>query len=732
MSGSNVISCPPREDLEEIAAGACGNLARVRHVQTCAVCQATLRRIEEDNRLIASCLDAEPSLSTSTATGPAGYQVLGEISRGGQGVVFDALQRSTGRRVALKRLAAGRLSTSAQRRRFEREIELIASLRHPNIVALYEAGATDDGEAYFAMEFVDGLPLDRFLAERVRAGGASVAAILALFVRVCSAVSHAHQRGVIHRDLKPGNILVDREGEPRVLDFGLARSIDDGASHSAHDSAFAGTLAYASPEQFAGGADAVVVRSDVYSLGVVLHEALVGSTPFGDCASLDELVRRKSEPPAVRLRSVNPAIDADTETIVLKALAVDPQRRYQSMAELQEDLERRLAGRPIVARQDNVAYVLSKLALRHRVAVAIGAAVVVAMGVLVAALMLSQAARERQRGKAVDTLHAFREALASASPLDGDGGGASLTAFLGDVDANVRGHLKDQPDAAAAIFNTLGEISLAAADYDAAQRRFEEALALGRRHHDGPHETVAESIHHLGRVAFFRGQFVTAAEFYRQALAMRRDVLGADHPDVANTMGHLGSTLRRLDDLDAAERLFRESLAIRLGNPRSTIEEVAAGWNNLGSLLLDAGRVEEATDACVRALGLIETAVGSNDWRTAQALRNRAACLLRADDVAGASADLARATAIWSALVSDDHPSLASTRHELAGVRLRLGDLPEAEALCRRALEAHEGRLGPAHPKVVEGLELLAAILRAPGRIEGAAAPRSSPTEDSP
>lgn len=693
------------------------------HVAACARCTRRLARIQEDNELLAAgirALHADPDSAPTPAA--EGYSMLREISRGGQGVVFEALQRSTSRRVAIKQLTSGRFATTTQRRRFEREVEIVASLRHPGIVTLLDSGISPTGEAYCVMELVDGVPLDRHLAVRRRASPVSVEEVLRLFAAICRAVSHAHQRGVIHRDLKPSNILVDRDGEPRVLDFGLARPIQALDGTVTEENHFAGSFNYAAPERFTrDGRDGTDVRCDVYSLGVVLHEALTGTTPCAGAASLDELLRLKAQPPPVRPRTLAP-MDADTETILLKALAPDPTRRYQSVAELLGDVERRLAGRPIIARQENTVYVLWKLASRHRIITAVAlptALLLVGLGI---ALGVTSASHDRERSRAVDTLRTFREVLAAADPLNDDRRRASLESYLTQVNAIVNGELRDQPDVAAALLNTLGEISLGDADYATALERFEQALVLGRAAHDGPNEQVAESLHQLGRVAFFEGRFASAEEFYRNALEMRRSLHGETHPDVALTTGHLGSALRRMGRLEAAEAFIRGALEIRLRDRRSTNEEIASAWNNLGSFLREHGHLDEAMMASDRALQMIEVERGPDDWRVAQALRNRAACSIAGDDLVTAGADLERAVVIFEARVPTDHPWLASTRGELAGLRLRLGALDDAESLARASLDSLQRRLDPGHPKVVEGSQLLASILMARGRPDEAAA----------
>jgi len=310
----------------------------------------------------------------------AGYEVHEEIHRGGQGIVFRGTQLGTKQSVAIKVLLDGPYASETARRRFEREIELAASLRHPNIVTILDSGITHD-RYFFAMNFIDGQRLDRYLASTPLGFEETIR----LLSEICGAVNFAHQRGVIHRDLKPSNILVDRDGRPYILDFGLAKT--RGAAGDPRETTVAalsvtgqvvGTLAYMSPEQAAGSSD-VDVRSDVYSLGVVAYEALCGRTPYRLEGPLGEVLQRIAHTDPTPLRAAasttrfSREIDDEVETIVLKALEKEPARRYQTAGDLQRDLGRYLSGEPIEAKRASGLYMLRKTLKRYRLqAVAAG------------------------------------------------------------------------------------------------------------------------------------------------------------------------------------------------------------------------------------------------------------------------------------------------------------------------------------------------------------------------
>lgn len=318
------------------------------------------------------------------------------------GVVYEAEQERPHRTVALKVVKTGVLGPELLRR-FTRETEALARLHHPGIAQVYEAGAADCGlgpQPYFAMEFIQGQPLDRWAEEH----RLNTRERLSLMVQICEAVQHAHQRGIIHRDLKPANILVDEAGHPKILDFGVARMTDGDtrATRQTDLGQLVGTLAYMSPEQTLADPFEIDTRSDVYSLGVLLYELLAGRLPYTVPRDLPQAVAAIRDRDPARLSSVSRLYRGDIETIVAKAMEKDKTRRYASAAELAADIRRHLEDQPIAARRASGAYQLRKFARRHRTLVAAAGAVLVALvaGVVASTGEASRARRAERRATA--------------------------------------------------------------------------------------------------------------------------------------------------------------------------------------------------------------------------------------------------------------------------------------------------------------------------------------------
>ncbi|MGD1043585.1 MAG: protein kinase [Sedimentisphaerales bacterium] len=332
----------------------------------------------------ANAASTASTFSRTTATGVRGetsyfpeiegYNITGRLGEGGMGTVWRAVQLSTHREVALKLLSERRFESQKSRLRFVREVELTARLVHPNIARLYDSGLYR-GVYYYAMELVDGVHLDQYVKEQ----NLSQRQILELMWIVCQAVHHAHKRGIIHRDLKPSNILVSQDGQPHVLDFGLAKTFLKESSDFtvSIEGDVAGTPAYMSPEQAMGRKEQMDTRTDVYSMGIILYQFLTGESPHELSGTRFEVVRRIVEEDVCSPREIKRDIDFDLEALLLKALARDPDDRYLSAGEMADDIDNYLNGKPLLARLPTMIYLLRKKISKYRQHISIAAAVLV-------------------------------------------------------------------------------------------------------------------------------------------------------------------------------------------------------------------------------------------------------------------------------------------------------------------------------------------------------------------
>jgi tetratricopeptide (TPR) repeat protein/predicted Ser/Thr protein kinase len=434
--------CPSEELLQRFHAAKLEGVQSQRiaeHVESCQKCQTVIGGLDQrDDSFLkgvggltvsdapVTVSAAGPSSSSSSRDTPKvvieGYDITRELARGGQGVVYQAIQLQTNRKVAIKVLLEGPYASESSRKRFEREIELVAQMNHPNIVNVLHSGVTPDGHHFYSMDYVRGLPLNKY----VRKERPTLEAVLQLFAKVCEAVQFAHYRGIIHRDLKPSNILVDVDGSPKLLDFGLAKWVAaPSRSMISVSEMIVGTLPYMSPEQTRGNPDEVDTRTDIYALGVVLYEALTGHYPYPVVGQMADVLRNIAEhppdPPTSKwtsatgvtdrmnrtIRSGQCPIESDLQTIILKTLAKERERRYQSAGDLAAEVHRYLIGDPIEAKRDSALYILRKKLARHRGKVAVAAVGLVMMIVFGVMLQLERSRAESLRRSHQATLIAW-------------------------------------------------------------------------------------------------------------------------------------------------------------------------------------------------------------------------------------------------------------------------------------------------------------------------------------
>jgi eukaryotic-like serine/threonine-protein kinase len=666
---------------------------------------------------------AEADGAPPARVGP--YRVLGEAGQGGMGTVYLAERDDEHfrQRVALKLLRGAGATDPHLLRRFREERQILASLEHPHIARLLDGGVTGDGVPFFAMEYVEGVPIDRFCDER----GLAVEQRVTLFRAVCDGVQYAHRKLVVHRDLKPSNILVTAAGSPKLLDFGIAKLLEAGSASPAGPPTSTGmrlmTPEYASPEQVRG--EPVSTASDVYSLGVLLYLLLSGRPPYAAPPRRPhELARSILETEPERPSAVAPAalrrrLRGDLDTIVLRALQKEPERRYASVQALADDLERHLAGHPVRARPDTARYRAGRFVRRHRAGVAAAAVLLLSLsgGLAGTAWQAREATREAERAEAV---RAFVVSLFQASdPAESRGDEITARELLDRGAARAGVELARSPAVHAEMLGVLGAIYRDLGSYARAEPLLREAAELLRAARGARHRETAAAQHELAHVLALMDRRAEAESLYREALGVRRSLLGAGHPEVARSLGGLAAVLGRSGDHEQAERLHREALAIHLRHSGEDDPGVADAMDALGSLLRAKGDLAGAEEVWRRTLAARSRVLGPDHLATATSTNNLALLLSDRGELEEAEALYREVLDFDLRRLGEEHPYTATVMNNLASVLRRRGELDEAERLYRRALDIDRRLLGEAHPKVATVLNNLAAVLRDRGDLEG-------------
>ncbi|MCG3125375.1 MAG: Serine/threonine-protein kinase PknD [Phycisphaerae bacterium] len=698
-----------------------------------------------------------------------GYGELRELKRGGQGVVYAGVQLSTKRPVAIKLLLDGAYASATARRRFEREIDLVASLRHPNIVSVYDSGTTADGRTYLVMEYIDGVSLDELLPAELRGvsddlpgagsappAGSSVAvsparagttalgstqAALRVFQKVCEAVNFAHQRGVIHRDIKPGNVRIDRAGEPHVLDFGLAKISDDGGADGqsltlSQTGQFMGSLPWASPEQVRGVPGQIDVRSDVYSLGVLFYQLLTGRFPYRVSGPVHDVMLSILHDEPTSPRGRGPGVDDELATIVLKCLAKDAARRYQSAGELARDVERYLAGEPIEAKRDSAWYLVRKKLRRYRTAVSFGAmALVLSLAATVGLAWLwadARAARVRaEQAEGLAETRRVAEADARRLAEKEAQRTAAINAFLATMlyapaelgnNATV-GELLDRalhelgrgelsPDAEAIARRQIGSALVGLGRYEEAGRELDSALGLARETFGVTHTETLSILSDRAWLDYKRGDHAAAERRYREVLEGRRALFGEGDRRLAVTMNDLGIVLEAQGRYDDAYGVLREAHARTVEASGERSEDAINTLGNLANVVHALGRLDEAEGLLRRRLALSRDLRGEQHLETLTAMNNLAV-LLSDREKHDAALELSRRVYLARRdMLGAEHPTTLVSMNNLASALWKAGKLGEAEESLRRTAAVQREKLGPDHPETLGTMNNLALLLR--------------------
>ncbi len=666
------------------------------------------------------------------------WRIIDEIGHGGMGTVYRVVRDDGAyqKEAALKLIRHGGEVREDLLRRFRQERQLLANVDHPNIAKLLDGGSSVDGRPYLVMEYVDGQPLDEYCETR----NLSVEERLELFRAVCAAVQFAHQNLIVHRDLKPSNILVGEDGVPRLLDFGIAKPLDPELSPQTVDPTVFGnrplTPEYASPEQFRG--QAVTTATDTYSLGVVLYELLAGVRPFAfqglawhdvtrvvceqDPLPPSTVVSRRegdgdvapevSEAPARKLRSSKKLarrLRGDLDNIVLRALRKEPQRRYQSVEQLSEDVRRHLNGLPVFARKGTFRYRAGKFVRRHWLGLsAIVLLIAFAAGMTVLSVLLDRQTKraESEAAKAMAINEFLQNTLASPDPEEGRGRIVTVAETLDGARARIDEDFGEEPEVAAAVRYTIGALYSRLGLITEGEELLREALEQRREIHGEVHPEVADSLNELGILLEYKGAYGGAESLLRKALEIDQRLPADRTHDILTVKNNLAGVLESRGDYEGAEQLYREVLLAR--RRLATVKPVAlvASIQNLAYLLSAKGDYEQSEALYIEALEKVKADFGVKHPAIARIINNLASLYRIKGDLDHAESLYSEALAINQELLGKEHPEVARGLNNLGRVFIDKGEYATAKGYLQKSLGASRRIFGEIHPRVADTLEI--------------------------
>lgn len=682
-----------------------------------------------------SSLVEQKALPSRVGQSIGNYKIESEIGRGGMGAVYLASRADAefDKKVAIKLIKRG-FDTEEVIKRFRHERQILAALEHPNITRLLDGGSTEDGLPFLVMDYVDGRPLHRFADEN----GLSINKRLSMFLKICSAVSYAHQNLVIHRDLKPSNILVTADGEPKLLDFGIAKltgpSGNGNTFNNTQTKFQAMTPEYASPEQISG--KGVTTASDIYSLGILLYELLTGHRPFRfetkNVAEISAIITDSTptKPSTVcRQLGVNTTIDnapavirtlkGDLDNIVMMAIRKETERRYSSVEQFAGDIRRYLGGHPVIAREDTFIYRATKFASRNKVGVAsvlgIGASLVgglfaVSRQARIASTQRDRARREARKAKQVNEF--LQKMLASADPYE-QGKDVKIIEVLGKATMDIEMDFVDQPEITADLHTTIGTTYLHLGQFGPAEEHLKKALETRLEIFPRMSFEVAESLSNYGRLLQLKGDFNPAEPYFYEAAKTLR-TLGRNK-ELAETLHDLGYLLVLNGKNDLSVDAYREALEIRKylfgeshPDTAKTLGGLAQAYHVLGDRL-------KTISLHRQALAILQRHYPESHPDVIMAMSRVASALMWADTNESERL-FEKVLVLKRKHLGNNHPEVAWTLYELTFLNVQRGNYERAETIAREVLAMRSNGLNPEHASISSVLISLGRSLLAQGR----------------
>jgi len=775
-----------RSELEEMLANDMGSEERLRE----AIGGAVAHVVEgQRNRFIGTMLGA--------------YRITGVLGHGGMGTVYLAKRadRQYEQKAAIKLVE--QMAVHPQlRTRLRAERQILANLDHPDIARLIDGGETAEGVPYLVIEYIDGKPIDEYsdlhtLGVRER---------LQLLERVCAAVDYAHRNLIVHRDLKPGNILVTADGHPKLLDFGIAKLLHpDPATQTVAVTRMQDRLLtpeHAAPEQVLGRT--ITIAADVYTLGVLLYQLLCGRSPYAlhDSTALgleraiciedpprpSSLFRGGRAGALVEAGGFNPAgvaakrgvtaeklrrqLSGDIDEIILKAMRKEPRDRYETAAQLADDIRRHLRGEPVLARQGSNRYRAAKFVRRNAMSMSLVATIFLALTTFtimtwVQKVQLGEQIKiaEEQRSTAQQVSAFLVDIFGAADPFVAQGREMTADELLERGAANIQKNLNEQYEVRAQMLESIGFAFQRQNKFKKAVPLLEQALTIRRQTEDPPGERVATSLFNLAEALQGDGNHASAEGYYRQALTLTREVYGERHQRVALVMvsmarleqaqGHTDQTERLLtdaieiyverlgpdhkevgiayadlasimlwkDDLVRAERYEREALRILQARVSRTDPDYANALGALGLILVKRGSLEEAEKLLTESLDLHRIVFGTDHPRLAGVLDSLGMLYDKRSDYEKAIAKAGEALKIIRNAYGERHYLTGYYLHSLANLEFKAGKTAPALSNVRTAIDIYRESLRADHAYLASSEHLLGEILLARGDARGAVAP---------
>lgn len=655
------------------------------------------------------------------------WRILRLLAQGGMGAVYLA-ERADGayEATAAIKLVRGGVLSSSLTDGFRAERQILAGLSHPGVAKLLDGGSTEDGTPYLVMEYVDGRPITDWCEDRQL----GVDARLRLFLKVADTVAHAHSALVVHRDLKPSNILVAADGEPKLLDFGIAKlmdAVEDGAD-GITQTYRAMTPAYSSPEQISGGR--VGVGSDIYALGVLLYELLAGRLPLQTRgltpAELSKLVTEEVPPvlsAVVELGEQRRRLSGDLDAIVSRALRKEPEERYHSVEALADDIRLHLEGLPIRARRNDWSYRTGKMVRRNRGTVSAGLLMAISLVsftlntvIQARAVAVQRDRAEDQRLRAEQVSGFLEELLAEADPNESSGREITAREVLDRGAARVFAGMESDPETQAALATVMGRVYRSLGEYEASEPLLDSALAVRRGLSSPGDFDLGEGLLERGALAYDLGDYEEAVELSRAALAEFEREIEGDDPRTAEAMDWISVSLMELGQMEEAERFARLNVEMYRRIDPNPNEALATALVSFTDVLRGRGSFDEALEIGAEALEMSRELYGDTHLAVAHALNQMASTLTRSGRPADAVPFVEEGLAIRRAVFPEPHAETAASLGNLAGILRGLERYDEAESVRRESLAMLREIFPDEHPYIAATTFSLGDLLLEMGR----------------